>query len=193
MQITFHTIQTFVSEEEHLSASSTPEEGCRCEKCENVELLLHSVKKCLAKANYHDLAMASASDAIDFVENNVCSIKEFNCCNDVACTNCIKSTNIKEILQVLQGIDEITYSTWVRKNSFYQKVEFADSGTVVAETLDEITTKTFKLHVYNIFQQFSELKYLKKSLKNDKAILSVDFSRNYENKQTQNSKCLLWA
>ena len=60
LQITYHTIQTIVSEEKHfLSASSTPEDDCRCEKCENVELLLHSVKKCLAKTNYHDVAFCS--------------------------------------------------------------------------------------------------------------------------------------
>ena len=125
--------------------------------------------------------MALASNAIDFVQNIVCSIKEFDCCND-ACTNCIESTNIKEILQVFQGIDEITYSKWVRKNNFHQ-VEFTESGTVVAETLDEITTKTFMFHVYNIFLQFSQLKYLKKPLKNDEVILSVDFSHSYKNKQ----------
>ena len=85
-------------------------------KREYEELRLHSVKKCLAKAKYHDLALALASDAIDFVQNIVCSIKEFNCCND-ACTNCIESTNIEEILQVFQGIDEITYSKWVRKKT----------------------------------------------------------------------------
>ena len=46
LQITYHTIQKIVSEEKHfLSASSTPEDDCRCEKCENLELLLHSVKK----------------------------------------------------------------------------------------------------------------------------------------------------
>lgn len=144
------------------------------------------------QANYHDLAMALASDATDFVQNIVCSIKEFNCCSD-ACTNCIELTNIKETLQVLQGIDEIKYSKWVRKDNFYQKVEFTESGTVVAEILDKITSKTFQLDAYNIFRQFSELKYLKKSLKNDEVMLFVDFSRNYENKQTQNSKCLLCA
>ena len=37
--------------------------------------------------------------------------------------------------------------------------------------------------MYNIYKQFSELKYLKKNLKSDEIILSVDFSRNYENKQ----------
>ena len=47
----------------------------------------------------------------------------------------------------MQGIDEITYSKWVRKNNFYQKIEFTESGTVAAETLDEITTKIYRLHV----------------------------------------------
>ena len=47
-----------------------------------------------------------------------------------------------------------------------------ESGAVVAETLDAITIKNFKLHVYDIFQQFSEAKYLKKTLKDDKSILS---------------------
>ena len=37
--------------------------------------------------------------------------------------------------------------------------------------------------MYNIYIQFSELKYLKRNLKSDEIILSVDFSHNYENKQ----------
>ena len=39
------------------------------------------------------------------------------------------------------------------------------------------------LHVYNIYRQFKELKYLKRNLKSDEIILSVDFPHNYENKQ----------
>ena len=31
------------------------------------------------------------------------------------------------------------------------KVELGKSDTIVAETLDKKATKTFKLHVYNIF------------------------------------------
>ena len=37
--------------------------------------------------------------------------------------------------------------------------------------------------MYNIYRQCSELKYLKENLGENKAILSVDFSKNYENKQ----------
>ena len=39
------------------------------------------------------------------------------------------------------------------------------------------------MHICNIFRQYSELKYLKQNLKSNEVILSVDFSRNYNNKQ----------
>ena len=48
---------------------------------------------------------------------------------------------------------------------------------------DEIVTKHFKLHVYNIFQQYSELKFLKRNIKDNDVTFSVDFSRNYDKKK----------
>ena len=39
------------------------------------------------------------------------------------------------------------------------------------------------MHKYNIYYQLSELKCLKKDLKEDQVILSVDFLKNYKNKQ----------
>ena len=38
-------------------------------------------------------------------------------------------------------------------------------------------------HIYNIYRQYSELKYLKSILTADEVTVSIDFSRNYENKQ----------
>ena len=58
-----------------------------------------------------------------------------------------------------------------------------ESGVAVADQFDEIATKHFKLHVYNIFWQHSELKFLKRNLTDNDVIFSVDFSRNYDNKQ----------
>ena len=49
--------------------------------------------------------------------------------------------------------------------------------------LKEILTKSFKMHVYNISRQYSELKHLKANLKEDEIILSVDFLKNFDNKQ----------
>ena len=39
------------------------------------------------------------------------------------------------------------------------------------------------MHIYNIFWQYSELKYLKQNFKSNEVILSVDFSCNYNNTQ----------
>ena len=39
------------------------------------------------------------------------------------------------------------------------------------------------MNIYNIFRQYSELKYLKQNLESNEVILSIDFSRNYNNKQ----------
>ena len=75
------------------------------------------------------------------------------------------------------------YARWVRREKHYQKDEVVDSGDDVKVMLKEILTKSFKMHVYNIKCQSSELKHLKANLKEDEIILSVDFSKNYDNKQ----------
>ena len=64
------------------------------------------------------------------------------------------------------------------------KNEVVDSGDdVIITVLKEILTKSFKMHVYNISRQYSELKHLKADLKEDEIILSVDFLKNYDNQQ----------
>ena len=50
-QITDYTGQKIISHEKHLLQSAwTPEDDCRCEKCENVEFLLKAIKTSLNKA-----------------------------------------------------------------------------------------------------------------------------------------------
>ena len=58
-----------------------------------------------------------------------------------------------------------------------------DSEDDVIVMLKEILTKSFKMHDYNIKLQYFELKHLKANSKEDETILSVDFSKNYDNKQ----------
>ena len=49
--ITYYTVHKIISEERHLLQSArTPQDDCRCEKCENVELLLKAIKTNLNKA-----------------------------------------------------------------------------------------------------------------------------------------------
>ena len=83
----------------------------------------------------------------------------------------------------MEGVSEVKYTRWVHREQHYQKNEVVDSGDDVITVLKEILTKSFKMHVYNISRQYSELKHLKANLKEDEIILSVDFLKNYDNKQ----------
>ena len=78
---------------------------------------------------------------------------------------------------------KIAYSQWIREKEHYVKREFVDTGAEVVTIFKELSNFQFRLHMYNIYRQFSELKDLKRNLKSDEIILSVDFSCNYENKQ----------
>ena len=49
--------------------------------------------------------------------------------------------------------------------------------------LEMVDGSKMRLHVCNIYRQFSEFKWLKANLKEDEVILSVDFTKNYKNKQ----------
>ena len=71
----------------------------------------------------------------------------------------------------------------MKKGNYVQKIEILRSGEDVAEEFLALTGSIIKLHIYSIFRQYSELKHLKKNLGLDEVILSVDFSRNYDNKQ----------
>ena len=58
-----------------------------------------------------------------------------------------------------------------------KKVQKVGSGEYVVELLNEIVFgEKFYRHCYNIYRQFSELKFMKKNLKENEVILSVDFS-----------------
>ena len=105
-----------------------------------------------------------------------------DCHNDV-CSNWPRRDMLNEVILHLKSLPEVTYNKWVWRNNIYEKVILCESVVAVADQFDEIATKHFKLHVYNIFWQHSELKFLKRNLTDNDVIFSVDFSRNYDNKQ----------
>ena len=121
-------------------------------------------------------------DPEEFILENVCSIKNYDCCND-NCGQCCNFRNIEDILNALEGVSEVKHARWVRRKKRYQKDEVVVSGDDVIVMLKEILTKSFKMHVYNIKCQYYELKHLKANLTKDEIILSVDFSKNYDKKQ----------
>ena len=95
----------------------------------------------------------------------------------------IQKDMLNEVSLHLKSFPEVTYNKWVRRNNIYEKAILCESAVAVANQFDEIDTKHFKLHVYSMFQQHSELKFLKRNLADNGVIFSVDFSRNCDNKQ----------
>ena len=57
-----------------------------------------AIKASLSKANNHNLASMISDDAVDFVSSVVCSVKEYDCCND-SCQNCHGKPMLEEIIQ----------------------------------------------------------------------------------------------
>ena len=91
-----------------LTAGETTEDDCRCEKCENVELLLLAVKTTLAKVQKHDLSSKLSGDGIEFVSSVVCSVKDYDYCND-SCENCPGKDTVADVTEFLRTSDIYIY------------------------------------------------------------------------------------
>ena len=160
-----------------------PDDDCRCEVCENAELLLDAAKSHLKKNGKADIAKALLPTPMEILESNVCSVKNQECMND-ECINCSRSNAFDDALEALEDLKEVTFYVWRTKDKKIQKVLDSVSGEDFAQMFEEsVSGSQMKTHAYNIYRQYSELKHLKKNLGKKDVILSVDFSRNYENKQ----------
>ena len=100
------------------------------------------------------------------------------------CDKCTILNHFTDALEAMEGIDEVSFYVWKTQDKKAQKVTDTLSGEDFAERLETgIIEQRMKTHAYNIYWQYSELKHLKKTLGGKNVILSVDFSRNYDNKQ----------
>ena len=78
-KLTYYQLQKIIKDEKHLILmGGAKEDDCRCERCENLELLLTTIKKALLKAGREGVAAKFSIDSIDFVSSLVCSLKNFN-------------------------------------------------------------------------------------------------------------------
>ena len=74
-------------------------------------------------------------DPEKFISQIVCSVKEFTCCND-QCEECSReNVIIEDVSKALNGINEVKYSKWIRRNKQYVKEEFSNSGDDVVALL----------------------------------------------------------
>ena len=102
-KVSYYAVQQIIKNEKHLfKIGESKDNDCRCEKCENVELLLLGTKQSLKKNGHNKLALTLKTDPEEFILENVCSIQNYDCCND-NCGQCCNFKNIEDILIALEG------------------------------------------------------------------------------------------
>ena len=94
----------------------------------------------------------------------ICSIKNYDCCRG-KCKTCICLVEYQELIDYIKTLEEIQYCKWVHEENKWAKCNIIDTGLEFAETFIEIYEGDYKLHVYTICRQHSELKYTKQNLK----------------------------
>ena len=160
-----------------------PEDGCRCETCKNGELFLEAIRSYFMKQKQKNLTKDLAMDLLEFVQLGVCSFKSYVCMNG-PCNAYPGSAHIAEISENLEKVESLTFCKWTTKNKVVCKISDEISGEEAASKLVElISGEKLRLPRYNTSRQYAELKWLKSNLKIDEVILSIDFSKNYDNKQ----------
>ena len=106
------------------------------------------------------MALTLKIDPEEFILENVCSIKNYDCCND-NCGQCCNLETMKIYWMLWRVWSEVKHTRWVCREKHYKKDEVVDSRDDVIIMFKEIATKSFKMHVYNIKCQYSDLKHLK--------------------------------
>ena len=107
-EVSYYEVQQIIKNEKHLfKIRESKDDDYRCEECENVELLLSEIKQSLKKKNGHkELALTLNINPEESILKNVCSIKNYDCCND-DCGQCFNLRNNEDILIALEGASEV--------------------------------------------------------------------------------------
>ena len=114
---------------------------------------------------------------------SVCSVKIQECMSG-ECDKCTTLNHFTYAVEALEGIDEVSLYVCKIPDKKVRKVMDTLSGEDFAERLETgIIGSCMKTHAYNIYWQYSELKHLTFHPSKKNFIFSVDFSRNYDNKQ----------
>ena len=96
---------------------------------------------------------------------------------------CPGRTVISNLCQKFEKIESLTNYRWVTRKKVFRKVRKEATGEEAAMFSSEMVNGSkMRMHKYNIYRQFSELKWLKANLKEDEVKHNVDFSKNCENK-----------
>ena len=137
---------------------------------------LSPVKLNLTKLGNTELSTAFSEDPIKLMNSRACTVKDFKCVSE-QCAQCPGTDLTHDIGKAILNIQTIFYYRQETTDKHTKKVQKVESGDYVVELLNKIVFgEKFHRHCESIYRQFSELKFMKKNLKENKVILSIDFS-----------------
>ena len=159
--ITYYQVRDVIANERNIVTQAlTPVDHCRCEMCENGELLLEAIKLHFRKVKQQELADDLPSEPLALVELCVCSFKNYSCIRG-QCEKCPGETTISSLCEQLEKLAHITQFCWVTEGSVVKKKQEA-TGEEMAAVLEDLVIGTkMRCHMYNKYRQFSELNFLK--------------------------------
>ena len=155
--ITYYQMMDVIANERNIVTQALiPDDDCQCEMCENSELLLEAIKLHFRKAKQQELVDDLASEPLALVELGVCSSKNYPCIRG-QCEKCPGKTATSSLCEQLEKLAHITYFCWVTEGSVVKKNQEA-TGEEMAAMLEDLMIGTkLRCHMYNIYDQFSEL------------------------------------
>ena len=99
------------------------------------------------------------------MNSSVCTVKDFKCISG-QCAQCPGSNLTHDIGKPILNIQAISYYRQETTDKHMKNVQKVGSDEYVAECLNEIVFgEKFCRHCYNIYREFSKLKFMKKKSK----------------------------
>ena len=166
----FSTLYRYIKDEKrYVGISKIPQSSCLCPTCENTELLCQGI----TKAN-----VSMPGSCHDLMEKFCCLPITKECAHG----DCKKCPSLDEKIKEITDIDSINYYFWESGSRYQEKKLKEAPGKNVAAKLKTLV-QTLKLHYYNKRTQTAKYKKQIENLKEDEAVIQVDFSENYKIKQ----------
>lgn len=183
VKITYGTLWRFLKEKRWIKPQDDmPEYLCECEYCENIDLLFQGVGQTLGE-------VPRIFNPVEFPGTICCNPDDKKCiCSTMGHENCgLGHPTIESLLMNLEDMppeDELSFYQWkVESGKFYPtKILVKETGVATAKIVRS-QLSYFLLHQFNFVRQLREYKFNKENLKQDEAIMHVDYAENYVNKQ----------
>jgi hypothetical protein len=153
-------------------------ETCACKQHENLQFLAEALFK---------KEIIKTKDLHTLVNKFSCNTKSIACMYG-KCPEC------RDIIISTSKVDkneEVNWTQWQtrREKRIVKKIEkdvnvtvkteeTGDIGTLIDKFSDDMTR--FKVHFFNIENQLKHFRYLKENMKENEALIHVDFAENYE-------------